>query len=163
MIRFTFLWTNMDVENPPCLARFPMKQTTVVFQPWFFHIPRMRWLDSLCIIPRRSKHHLVFWKNAWSTMINWHDIFFYLLLDSLLVYIPIVYTICSNSWWSSSNRPSMFWCWRSPLWSQEYSHALHGMRQKKPNPLLLQSSSPCFVQTQDEHVYFIYIYIYIYV
>ena len=76
MIRFTFLWTNMDVENPPCLARFPMKQTTVVFQPWFFHIPRMRWLDSLCIIPRRSKHHLVFWKNAWSTMINWHDIFF---------------------------------------------------------------------------------------
>jgi hypothetical protein len=33
------------------------------------------------------------------------------------------------------------------------------MRQKKPNPLLLQSSSPCFVQTQDEHVYFIYIYI----
>ena len=85
-------------------------------------------------------------------LINWHYIF-YLLLDSLLVYIQIVYTICSNSWWSSSNRPSMLlWCWRSPLWSQEYSHALHGMRQKKPNPLLLQSSSPCFVQTQDEHV-----------
>ena len=33
--------------------------------------------------------------------------YFYLLLVSLLVYIQIVYTICSNSWWSSSNRPSI--------------------------------------------------------